>query len=59
MSVSVVEIAASRLTCVGRAKDLDAFYASVVENENPALKNLPLAIQVRPPSIFCPLSMLS
>ena len=33
--------------------DYDAFYASVVENENPALKSLPLAIQQKQIVVTC------
>lgn len=33
--------------------DYDAFYASVVENENPALKSIPLAIQQKQIIVTC------
>lgn len=33
--------------------DYDAFYASVVENENPALKTVPLAIQQKQIVVTC------
>ena len=33
--------------------DYDCFYASVVENENPALKSLPLAIQQKQIIVTC------
>lgn len=33
--------------------DYDAFYASVVENENPALKSVPLAIQQKQIVVTC------
>ena len=33
--------------------DYDCFYASVVENENPALKSLPLAIQQKQIVVTC------
>lgn len=33
--------------------DYDAFYASVVENENPALKSIPLAIQQKQIVVTC------
>lgn len=33
--------------------DYDAFYASVVENENPALKSVPLAIQQKQIIVTC------
>ncbi|KAL9123402.1 MAG: hypothetical protein Q9187_000041 [Circinaria calcarea] len=35
------------------AKDYDAFYASVIENENPSLKSLPLAVQQKHIIVTC------
>ena len=38
---------------VGIAQDYDCFYAAVFENENPALKHLPLAVQQKQIIVTC------
>ncbi|KAI0997082.1 hypothetical protein K3495_g11104 [Podosphaera aphanis] len=38
---------------IGSRKDYDCFYASVFENENPALKSVPLAVQQKQIIVTC------